>query len=647
LEKVQERPAPAGQRKFTGSMRLFIAIISVVMALYHILWITGTFLRLNISMLMLSLPHYAISLGFVLFLLFLLFPAKRGKVEPKVPWYDILFSILGLVCCWYIAFFYESHVLPHGLDLMPSMLEKALFIILLPLLFEAGRRTIGIVLPIFAMLFFFYPMGAEHFPGVLFGHSFDFKFMTLNLYMGEDGLWSIPMRVASTIIIAFLLFAGFLLVSGAGRTFIKIALSLAGRVRGGAAKVAIVGSGLFGTISGAATANVATTGMITIPLMKEVGYKPAFAGAVEAVASNGGQLMPPIMGVVSFIMAEMTGIPYVKVCLYALLPAILYYIAVFVQVDLEGTKSGMKSLPREMLPPFWETIKEGWHYLLPIAAFLYFLIFEGYNPEMAAIYSMGVLIIVSWFRRKSRITLRQILYSLEYGARALLLVTPACALVGILIGSVSVTGIAPKITSTLVTLSGNSLVLLAFISAGASFLMGMGLGSIAIYVSLSIMVAPALVEMGVPVIAAHLFIYYWGLTAFITPPVCVAAYVAAGIAQAPPMRTGWYSMRLGIATYMVPFLFLFNPVLVLQGELPRILLASVTAIIGISLLAAAISGYMLRILHLWERILLLIASLMIMWPGWMSDVIGILLAAALLAPQIRTWWIVERTPKPL
>lgn len=388
---------PGGQREFTGIIRRFISIVAVIMSLYHIAWITGFLMRLNIHIL--SMQHMSISLGFILFLTFLLYPAS-GKPKPEVPWYDILFSILGLVSCWYFAVFFNSHIILAYATYKPSIVDYLLFIILLLLLLESGRRTTGLGLSLFTIGFLFYMVFADYFPGILHSRSFGLDFTVVHMYMGEDGVWSIAMEVCATVIAAFLVFAGFVLASGAANAFLTLALRVGGRWRGGPAKAAIVGSALFGTISGSSTANAASVGTITIPLMKSIGYRPVFAAAVEAVASNGGILMPPVMGVVAFIMAQFTGIPYIKICLYAALPAILYYLGLFIQVDLEAARYGLKGLPKEKLPLWNKTIEEVWPYLLPIASLLFFMIVMGFEPEMAAIYSVLILIVVSWFRKE-------------------------------------------------------------------------------------------------------------------------------------------------------------------------------------------------------------------------------------------------------
>jgi TRAP transporter 4TM/12TM fusion protein len=639
-----QRPIPSGQRLFTGKLGLFVRIVAIGTTLYHVLWITGTLMRLDIVII--TLPHYAISLGLVLFLVFLLYPAKRSKREPKVPWYDIVFSLLSLVSCWYVAIFFESQIVPRTVTFKPLPHEVALFIILTVLLLEAGRRTTGMALPIVVLCCTAYMFTADLFPWIFYGPSFDLDFVTLQMYMGETAIWGVAMRVAATIIIAFLLFAGFLLVSGAGRFFVNIAMAIAGTVRGGPAKVSIIGSGFFGMISGSPTSNIAAIGSITIPMMKKIGYKPEFAAAVETVASVGGILMPPVMGVVAFIMAEMTGIPYAKVCLYAAVPAILYYLALFIQVDLEAARIGLKGVPRHMLPPLTKTLMEGWHYAVPVVVLVYLMAVVGYPAEVSAIYSVVALIIVSWVRKHSRINLALILNGLEYATKALLVVAPACALVGIIIGSLAVTGVAPKISGMLVTLSLGNFYLLAAISAVAAFILGLALTATPIYVSLAVLVAPVMVmQMKVPIIAAHLFLFYFAMVEAITPPTCIPAYIAAGIAEALPMATGWQATRLGIATYVVPFMFLFNPALVLQGRLADIIVSVICAITGISLLAAGAEGYVLRPLNWPERIMLLISSILVMWPNWVVRLIGTCFALVGLSGQIRIWLNARRAER--
>ena len=632
---AEERPTPSGQRRLTGGAGLFISIVATTMGLYHIFFISALFMRLNINIL--CLQHLGISMGFMLFLIFLLHPASRGNIESRVKWYDILMSILSLVSCWYFAFFFETRIIPAYVAYSPSVFQTVQFIILLVLLLEAGRRTIGIALPILTVLFLIYMVAADRFPGILFGMAFDLRFMVVHMYLSEDAIWGVPMRVAATTIIAFLFFGGFILISGAGKAFLNFAFAVAGRVRGGPAKAAIVASSLFGTISGSSVANVVTTGSITIPMMKRTGYRADFAGAVEAVSSTGGLLMPPVMGIVAFIMAEVTGVPYITLCLHALVPAILYYIALFVQVDLEAARTGLRGLPREMLPSVRETIKQGWPFILPLLTLLYFLVFEGLTPEVSAIYSIVIIIIVSWFKKEWRLNLRGIFYALEYGSRASLIIGPACGLVGVILGSLNSTGVAPKISGLLVTISGGNFVILAAISGIAAFIMGMGITSIPIYIGLAVLVAPVLIQAGVPIIAAHLFIFYWAMLSFITPPVAITAFAAAGVADASPMKTGWNAARLGITLYIVPFMFLFNPSLLLLGELNDVIIALITAIIGVVFLAIGATGYLIKPINWPRRIVLFLAALCMIKPGWKSDLIGAGLCILALLPDMRIW----------
>jgi len=514
---------------------------------------------------------------------------------------------------------------------MMDLLMGSLTIVLL---LEASRRVIGIAMPIIAIFFILETMFSNYIPGLFQGRGFSWASIVKQLYIWDAGIFGIPIYVASTIVIAFILFSNFLQHSGGGKFIIDAAFSLFGRFKGGPAKVAVVASALFGTISGSTSANVAGTGVFTIPLMKQVGYKPHFAGAVEAVASNGGQIMPPVMGAVAFIMCEFLQIPYISVCIAALLPAILYFLALLIMVHLEALKEGLSGIPPQMLPSFKKTIRSGWFYMIPIVVLIFFLAFFKYSPEFAVLYALGSLFLVALFKKGSILKVPKILEWLRSSGLAMLEVGTACATAGIIIGCIGLSGLGQKLSTGLVTLSGGSLPVLLVITAIAAFILGMGMTSIPIYIMLVILVAPALIQMGVPPLAAHLFVFYWGLVSFITPPVCIAAFVASAIAESKPFQTGWQATKLGIASFIIPFFFVYSPVLLLKGPPWEIIQAVITSIFGILALSVSVAGYGLRYLNFWERSLLFVSAMLLIHVGWKTDLIGFGIMGVVAVNQI-------------
>jgi len=546
----------------------FVAIIAIVMCIYSILFVSGILSRLGVYIL--SNSHRALLLAFVLALTYLIYPAKRKReknsISSIIPWYDALLMGMGLVGCLYF-FIFSDLVDEHIQDGMTTTAEVIMFFCLLLSMLEAGRRTLGPYMPAVVALFVFYSFNASYFPGMLKGAQFPLDTVVLGLYLLPEGVFGIAMGVASTIVIIFVILGVFLATSGAGQFFIDLSMALVGRFRGGPAKAAVVGSGLMGTISGSVTANVATTGAVTIPLMKKTGYTPEFAGAVESVASNGGQIMPPIMGVAAFVMASVTGIPYSSVIVAAFVPAALYYIALFVQIDLEAARLGLLGLNREELPSLKKVLQQGWHFLIPVIALLIFLLGFAFTPELSGLWALGTLFIVSYKNKNSRVGLYKVLVGFENAGRAMVVVGTACGLAGLIIGSVGIAGTGIGIAIGLLKISGGSLHILLGLTAAACFILGMGMTTVAIYLMLVVLIAPALVDFGIPLLAAHLFIVYWGLTSFITPPVCIASYVAASFAKSKPMATGWLSSRLGFCNYVVPFLFIYRPGLLFMEKL--------------------------------------------------------------------------------
>ncbi len=411
-----------------------------------------------------------------------------------------------------------------------------------------------------------YLIFGESFPGPFKSDSFALEKIGRFMFVARDGIIGIPVDIASKTILTFLLFAEVLFLSGAGEWFVNIANSLVGHVRGGPAKAAVVGSGLLGMVTASPPANVASVGTVTIPLMIKMGFKRTFAAGVEAVASTGGQVMPPVMGSVVFVLCNYIGMPYGQLIIYAFIPAILYYFALFVTVDLEAAKLKIKGVPRSELPSFSKTIKDGYWYIIPMAVLLICMIALTLSPEKSAIYAFLTIIFISLFRKKGRMGFQELVKGAESALKALMPVAVACAGCGIIIGALTLSLVSYKLTFQLTELIGQNLFIVLAMAALISYIMGMGVGPLVSYLTLAMMVAPAVEQMGVPTLAAHLFLFYWAITCFITPPYAVASFVAAGIAKCSLWGAGFKAMHLGIGTYLVPFIFVYHPALLLIGS---------------------------------------------------------------------------------
>lgn len=453
------------------------------------------------------------------------------------------------------------------------------------------------------------------------------------VYLSDQGIFGTVLNMASTIILGFLVFGSFLSISGGARFFLDLASALMGHVRGGAAKVAVIASALVGTMTGSPAANVLITGTVTIPLMKSIGYKPSFAGAVEVVASSGGSIMPPVMGIVAFVMADLSGFGYAKIATVAIIPAILYFLAVYAQVDFEAVKLGMAGLPREQLPSLKATLKNGWQFLCPLVLFFILLVGLKYDPIQALIYSLLLLVGVSMIRPETRLNWAKVLTALQESTFSMIDLGVLCAVAGIMIGSITLTGLGLNLSRILLELSGGSLLILVLITAAACYAMGMGISMVVSYVLLAAMVVPAMIQAGVPALAAHFFILYMGVSTFFTPPYAIAAFAAAPLAGDSAFRIAFQAMRLGIVAYLVPIVIIFNPVLLLMGTPGEILYATATAAVGTYFLAAGIEGYLRRSMLWWHRVLSIGGGVLLFVPGSRTDVVGFLLIVLLLLLQ--------------
>ncbi|MGH8707147.1 MAG: TRAP transporter permease [Burkholderiales bacterium] len=606
-----------------------LTLASVAWALDLALW-----LRLDIY----PAQFYAAMLALALPLAFLALPARRKTARDAVPWYDALAALAGFAAVAYLTWQYQGLVDLILLRPRGGVIAGAVAIVLA---LEALRRSTGWTLPAICAAFIAYALWGDALPGALAARATDWQKLSAYLALDVNGLLGLPLAVACTIVIAFLLFGELLNASRGGRFFTDIAMLSMGRFRGGPAKMAVVGSALFGSVSGSAVANVVATGVITIPLIKRSGYPAHKAGAIEAVASTGGQLMPPIMGASAFLMAEFLQISYAEVVLAALLPAILYYVALFIQADLDAAKMGIAPLRREELPPA-RAVLPGLHYLLPFVVLLVALFSFNQTPQLSALLAAVLLLPLAFAfgYRGERPRWREFLRAVPAAGHAVLDIVLVCVAAGIVIGVLGISGLGFNLTQALVQIGEGSLALLLVLTALVCIVLGMGLPTVGVYVLLAALVAPALVEVGIAPIAAHLYVMYFGMMSMITPPVAIAAFAAAGIAGADPMRTGWSAVAFGWTAFVVPFLFVLSPQLLLQGAPWAVALAAATAMAGVWLVSIAVTGYFLRPLAAPMRLAFAVSGLLALvpagaYPGAIyTDVAGMAAGLGLIGYEI-------------
>ena len=578
-----------------------------------------------------ALIQRSIHLSPILVLTYLLYPTatnKRFYIFGRLL--DAIFIIGSVTIGLYIIDQYHVLTFRDGNPNLPDMLLGILAIILV---LEATRRVIGWTLPLVAVAFVIYAYWGPNMPGV-FGHrGYDWGRILQHTYTSTEGIYGLPIGVSATFVILFIIFGAILQETGAGRFFIDLAFALFGRVRGGPAKVAVVGSTLFGTISGSATANVVGTGTFTIPMMKRLGYQPTFAAAVEAVASTGGQFMPPIMGAAVFVMIEMIHVTYREIIVMALLPAILFYVAVFIAVDLEAVRLGLRGMDRSELPKATRLLAEGWPFLAPPVILVFMLMYMYWSPTKAGFWAIVSTVAVSSLKASSRLTPRQILGALRAGTMATLQVALACACAGVVVSVFTLTGLGAKVSFALLELANEALLPMLVIGMVTSILLGMGMPTTPAYIILAVLIAPSLVKAGVPQISAHLFVFYSGIISAITPPVALAAYAGAAIAKAPPLRTGFLAMRIGLAAFIVPFMFVYSPGLVFHGTPWEVVYSIGTSLLGILAITYGVQGRMLRELYIVERMFLVVSGLLFIPYSISANGIGLFLFLTVVAWQ--------------
>lgn len=577
------------------------------------------------------MPYYYLLYTCFSTCVFLTMPASK-KDRNRIPWYDLILAALVFGICIYFTL-NAWRIVNIGWVPAPHMLAFVLACIILPLAIEGGRRMAGTPFLIICLLLGFHPAFAEHMPGFLYGYGLPLDVLVSSFAYGQAGMLGVPARVMGEILVGFLLLTGMLIASGAGAWFLNLALALLGRFRGGPAKVAVLASGFFGSLSGSPVANVASTGAITIPAMKRMGYPTHYAGAIEAVASTGGAIMPPVMGAVAFIMVIITGISYGVIVAAAVIPAILYYYGLLVQVDAYAAKAGLRGIPREELPSLLKTLKEGWPFITVIVFLVFGLLYMRWEV-IAAVYASGLMFVLSFTRRETMMTPRKIVATIATIGNLVTYVMAVLLPVGLILIGVQATGTLTAWVTEIVSVTGVNLIVILLIAAVVCYLFGMiGMASIP-YIVLAVTTIPFLVgTTGLNELGLHLFTIYYLLMANITPPVAIAAFVAAAMAGAPPMKTAFTAMRLAVVLYFIPFFYVFNPALILEGPILEALVLFAFCLLGIGILASGLEGYLLKVgrLSLWSRPPLVVSGFLIAFPNWMTTIIGVALTALVIA----------------
>jgi TRAP transporter 4TM/12TM fusion protein len=603
---------------YAGIVRLVVTVIAVAMSLYH-MWAIAF-----------GAPEAFYYRGtHLLFALVLLFLIHRwtGKVESTPAAADYVLLLLGAAPILYIFYYYDYFVVERIFyidDLYASDMIMGAIMVLVVL--EGTRRVIGWTLPLTAIIFLAY--------GLLVARLEPMRLMD-QLYMTTEGIFGIPLAVSAAYVLISVLFGSFMERTGTGQLFMDFAMSLTGHTAGGPGKVSVVSSSLFGTISGSAVANVMVDGPIAIPLMKRTGFPPHFAAGVEATASTGGQLMPPIMGAAAFVMAEFLGVGYGQVVIWAIIPAILYYLACFAAVHFEAKRRGLVGLSRAELPRLTRVIAERGHLFIPILVIL-FVMYSGYSAPLAALAGTLACFPVALLRKSTRgcVTFGNIVDAMVDGARNALPVALACACAGIVIAVVTLGGLGIVFTQFVIGLARDTLLLALVLTMFAGIVLGMGMPTTPAYIIMTALLVPAIVKLGVVVPAAHMFAFYFAILSAITPPVALAVFAAAGLAKADLWASGWAAVKIGCAGFIIPFMFVYEPALLMIGEWPRIIQAFVTASIGITLFAGGLHGYFVTAANYWQRALLLSGGLLLIDPNWLTDVIGAAIAATVIGAQL-------------
>ncbi len=609
---------------FIRIVKKVVWVIAVLMSAYHLY--AGAFGAPEAMM------HRSIHLLFTLVLIFLVGMTGGEKQSRGKIGFDTLLLLLTFLSIGYLFVNYDYVVTRYPYVHPVSLWDFVMGVIVTLILLEASRRVIGWALPITAAVFLLYALFGNYLPGLMRHTGFSMETVIDQLYLTTEGIFGIPLGVSATYVILFVIFGAFLEESGTGQFFTDFASSLVGGAKGGPGKISVVSSGLFGTISGSAVANVMVDGWLTIPLMKKAGFKKDFAAAVEATASTGGQIMPPVMGAAAFVMAEYTGIPYLQICIHAAIPALLYYFALFMAIHFEASRTGLLGVPKEERPILRSVMMTKGHLFVPLAVIVYFMV-AGYTPMYACIYATLSVFVVALLRAKTRMGPKKILKALEFGAKNMLPVAAACACAGVIIGVINLTGLGLKFTSLILFIAGDSLIPALIFTMFAGIVLGMGLPTTAAYIVQAALLIPALIKLGVPVIAAHLFVFYFAIISAITPPVAMAVYAAAGISGSNLWRTGLEAMRIGATGFIVPFMFVYGPSLLMIGSTTTIVTTIISSSIGVVALSAGLMGWFLKEATWLERVLLVAGALLLIKPGLYTDAVGLVLLIIVILMQ--------------
>jgi len=629
-ESEAKESAQSGKRSLRGFTALFVTAAAVVLSLFQ-LYTAG------ISPLT-AMYQRSVHLVLIMVITFALNPptkkASRDRFDIYMAfdWFLILVAFLiGL----YIWIEFDAIIERQG-DW--TRVDVFLGIVTIVLVMEATRRAIGLFMSVIAAVFLLYAYLGPYMPDLFAHKGYSVERISTTLYLTTEGIWGLPVGVAATFVFVFVLFGAFLERSGGGDFFIDLAYSLTGRMSGGPAKTSVVASGFMGSVSGSAVANVVTTGSFTIPMMKRVGYRPHVSGAIEAAASTGGQLMPPIMGAGAFLMAEFTNTSYLHIIKIAIVPAILYYVSVLFFVHFEAKKEGFIPSAKEDLPKLWVTLRDGLHFLIPVGVLIYVLI-NNYSPMMAGFIAVVSTVAAAMVRKSTRLSLRDIFEALESGAKKAVMVSVACGCAGIIVGCVSLTGLGLKFSSMVVSLSAGSPFLAIMLIGAASLVLGMGLPVTASYIVLVILAGPALMELGLPILVAHMVVFWYSQDANVTPPVALASFAGAGLAGASPMRCGFSSWKIAKGLYIIPIVMAYRPLLG-NGPPGQVILTMVLTALGLIAFTACMEQYLVRKLSIIETGIVGLAALAMLWPIYWLSIVGAVLFLAILAFQ---WLQARRT----
>jgi TRAP transporter 4TM/12TM fusion protein len=603
--KREIKPAAGRYRTLTGPLRwifILFSFIGILVAIYQLF-------HFSFLGVMVGDAYYYLLIALFLPLLFLISPMKKDLIHQKVPWYDLIFVLLSFIGPLYL-FLNSYKIIQEGWEIVPPIQIYVLGLVLMVMVLEAARRAGGLSFALICLFFTTYALYAQHMPGLLEGYGCDPRRLVGFFTMGTEGVTGLPMKVVGNILIGYMVFAVALQATGGGKFFLELASALLGSFRGGPAKMSIVASAFFGSISGSSISNVLTTGAMTIPTMKRTGYPPHYAGAIEAAASTGGVLMPPIMGVTAFVMAEFLAVPYSTICIAAIVPSLLYFGGLFLQIDAYAAKADLKGLPKEELPSFKTAIGAGWFYMAGLIFLIWALLYLHWET-LAPFWASLILLITCNLHKETRLNWKKLVSFVESVGKVLTeLVALLCA-IGSIIGALSLTGVAHSFSSEIIALAGGSVVLLLILGALTSFILGMGMTITACYVFLALILAPALIKSGLYPLSVHLFIMYWGMASYITPPVALSAFAGAGLAGADPMKTAFKAMQLGFVKYFIPFFFVLNPAILLQGSAWSIFTSFVLVCCSVISISYSLEGYLPKfgMAPLWLRATLFLGGI--------------------------------------